>query len=74
MKTALLTAVGVAFVLAAPLSALADAPKAPDAKTAPAKPAKPAKPTAKSKTAHSPKKRRHGGGQETNDQPGVNKN
>ncbi len=75
MKTALLTAVGVAFVLAAPLGAMADTEKAPAAKTEPAKPAKPAakpaKPPAKGKRQHHAN--HHGGGSQTNDEPGVNK-
>ena len=67
MKTALLTAVSAAFVLAAPLSVLADTPKAPDAKTETAKPTKPAKPPAKGKA----KKHHvhHGGGSQENGTP-----
>lgn len=69
MKIALLTAVGIAFVLGAPLAALADTPKAPDAKAEAAKPAKPAKPAAKSKAKRPPKRVRRGGGSQGNDTP-----
>ena len=74
MKTALLAAVSAAFVLAAPLSVMADSAKTSDAKTAAAKPAKPAaKRATKPKITHSPKKPRHGSGQQNNDEPGKGK-